>query len=248
MDNGFWGILGVGVGAVLSHWFTRRTQDSEAFLREAILSMERAYEVLSNGDKEVSPPEPNRLNWLTAARHIAGYYKLKDMIKCDGHKEICASNEIHWQKLFSKCLETKNGLSLEFYNRNKPGIQVYSALIVHDFAMGTERFVTDEQMRQAIAKGNAKADNFIIRLKKLLEKSKRSWQLSNHLDGSKLARANVIFGYGVDDEMLKIRQNEPMMLVNIEGIIKCKDVFKGNHGLLGLVKISSELKHLVPEN
>jgi len=54
----------------------RNTHDSEVF-KEAIQALERGYRSLTQDGAVTSPPAPDRLNWLTAARHIEAYKALR---------------------------------------------------------------------------------------------------------------------------------------------------------------------------
>lgn len=130
---------GSALAAAAAIYFPWRTQKSQNFLDQATLSLERAYEVLSNGGQEIQPPAPDRLNWLTAARHIEQYRRLKKLIKCDAHQLVCEEQEEYWRHKFYVCLNTSRPLLLDYYNeRSRPerqlGIDPSSAIIIHDFA------------------------------------------------------------------------------------------------------------------
>ncbi len=126
----------ISVAAIYFPW---RTQKSQKFLDQATLSLERAYEALSSGGQRIQPPNPDRLNWLTAARHIEQYKRLKNLIKCNEHLLVCEEQEEYWRHRFHICLDAPNPLLQDYYQeRVQPnkrlGIEPKSAIIVHDFA------------------------------------------------------------------------------------------------------------------
>lgn len=87
----------VSVLAIYVPW--RNTHDSEVF-REAIASLERAYRTLTQDGTSINPPAPDRLNWLTAARHIQAYKSLRSELKTKLYKRLCRENEEHWRHQF----------------------------------------------------------------------------------------------------------------------------------------------------
>ncbi len=87
----FAGVSALAAAAAI--YFPWRTQKSQKFLDQATLSLERAYEALSSGGQQIQPPNPDRLNWLTAARHIEQYRRLKKLIKCKEHQLICRNGD-----------------------------------------------------------------------------------------------------------------------------------------------------------
>lgn len=131
-----------GVSALVATaaiYFPWRTQKSQKFLEHATHSLERAYEVLSSSGHQIQPPTPDRLNWLTAARHIEQYRRLRKSIKCKEHQLVCEEQEEYWRHKFYVCLDTPNTLMQDYYQeRTLPsgqlGIEPRSAIIVHDFA------------------------------------------------------------------------------------------------------------------
>lgn len=116
-----------------------RTLKSQKFLDQATLSLERAYDALSGGEQQIQPPTPDRLNWLTAARHIEQYRRLKKLVIYEEHQLVCEEQEEYWRHKFYVCLNSPNPLLPDYYQeRLQPnrqlGIEPKSAIIVHDFA------------------------------------------------------------------------------------------------------------------
>lgn len=86
------------IGLVLTYLSNRSTQQAktyEAIRSQAEKSLAAAYDVLTNGGTSI-PPAQNRLNWLTAARHILRYKKLK--LKLRGvHQTVVDEVEEYWR-------------------------------------------------------------------------------------------------------------------------------------------------------
>lgn len=133
----FAGVSALAAAAAI--YFPWRRQKSQKFLDQASLSLERAYEALSSSGQKIQPPNPDRLNWLTAARHIEQYRRLKKLIECKEHQLVCEEQEEYWRHKFYVCLDAPTPLLLNYYQeRTQPhrqsGIEPMSAIIVHDFA------------------------------------------------------------------------------------------------------------------
>jgi len=132
----FAGISALAAAAAI--YFPWRTQKSEKFLGQATLSLERAYEALSISGEQIQPPAPNLLNWLTAARHIEQYRRLKKLIKCKDHQLVCDEQEEYWRHKFYICLDATSPLLLGYYqnqvqSHKQSEIEPKSAIIIHDF-------------------------------------------------------------------------------------------------------------------
>jgi hypothetical protein len=120
-----------------------RIQNSQEILNQAVLSLERAYAALTNDDTETKPPAADRLNWLTAARHIQRYKKLKTKLASDTHRTVCEEHEEYWRHKIYLCLDAPSQLSLAYYTEKlqperRAGIEPRSALVIHDFAKWPE--------------------------------------------------------------------------------------------------------------
>jgi hypothetical protein len=114
-----------------------RDQDKE-LVSQAQKSLQWAYDVLtSNGDR--LPPEANRLNWLTAARHILRAQKLVSQIESDLYKTVFAEIEEYWRHKFYIALSDPIFRNRSYFSDrdNEPwpeNIEVKSALIVVGFS------------------------------------------------------------------------------------------------------------------
>lgn len=130
----------VAAAAIYVPW---RIQNSQEILNQAVLSLERAYAALTNDGTETQPPAADRLNWLTAARHIEQYKKLKAKLAFDTHRTVCEVHEEHWRHKVYVCLNAPHQLSLSYYKEKlqperRAGIEPRSALVIHEFAKWPE--------------------------------------------------------------------------------------------------------------
>ncbi|MBH0021607.1 hypothetical protein I6F40_14805 [Pseudoalteromonas sp. SWXJ133] len=112
-------------------------QDKE-ILNQAVSSLDWGFETLTEGKYE-EVPRASRLNWLTAARHIMRYTKLKNLIKTETYKLICAEQEEYWRHKFYVLLDKKELRKLDYYtNKAQPewpeNIELSSAMVINDFA------------------------------------------------------------------------------------------------------------------
>jgi hypothetical protein len=77
---------------------------SEAFLSEAKALLEKTYELFS-GEDDDAPPKNSRVLWLTVARMIVRYQKLKELITERPHIDIIDENEEFWRYKFYSLLD-----------------------------------------------------------------------------------------------------------------------------------------------
>lgn len=111
----------------------------DEILAQASTSLEYAFNALTASGAKI-PPEQNRLNWLTTARHLVRFWALKGRLT-GIQLEICAEREEFWRHQFYLCLRP---LELKFgYFDPVPGfgseardatIDTKSALVVLSFA------------------------------------------------------------------------------------------------------------------
>lgn len=120
----------IAVVAVLIPWWYQRNQ---LLLEQAVKSLERAYEALTDKGQSISPPAADRLNWLTAARHIARYRMIKAKIAGSRtHRLLCEEHEEYWRHQFYLCLKDASLLPLGYYQSGP--IEPQSAIIIHGFS------------------------------------------------------------------------------------------------------------------
>lgn len=124
--------------AAAAIYFPARRQASQNILEQAQISLERSHEALTSGGLQISPPARDRLNWLTAARHIERYKRLKQKITDDIHKTICEEQEEYWRHKIYICLNSRDLMQLTYYTHPSHPIEKRSALVIHDFAKWPE--------------------------------------------------------------------------------------------------------------
>jgi hypothetical protein len=107
-------------------------------LSQCIRSLEWSYDSLSI-DQITFIPAATRLNWLTSARHIMRYYKLRDSLKTETYKLICEEYEEYWRHKFYKLFQNECFMSGNYFTDNtKPewpeNIEVRSAMVLSMFS------------------------------------------------------------------------------------------------------------------
>lgn len=129
--------------AAAAIYLPSRTQASQRLLEQAQLSLERAYDALTDGGENISPPRPDRLNWLTAARHIERYKILRSKLTDETHRTICEEQEEYWRHRIYLVLESPDLVQPTYYMHRlapdaKQPIEPRSAVVVHAFAKWPE--------------------------------------------------------------------------------------------------------------
>ena len=126
----------VAMGAIYFAW---RVQQNQELLSQAVLSLERAYRALTDDGAHVTPPLPDRLNWLTCARHIESFKSLKGRLRTTLHQSLCEEHEEFWRHLFYLSLESTRLLPKSYFAEQRspalrPGVEPRSAIIIYAFA------------------------------------------------------------------------------------------------------------------
>jgi hypothetical protein len=132
-----------------------READRE-LLGQAQNSLEWAYDSLTDKGAS-SPPRPDRLNWLTSARHLLRHSKIAKRIQSDTYKIVHAEHEEYWRHRFYLVLNHNSLLSSGYYENSETqpwpeNIEVSSALVVISFSNWPKEHKdpTDEVDRAAI--------------------------------------------------------------------------------------------------
>lgn len=125
--------------AAAAIYFPSRASNDKEILRQAILTLERAHRSLMGQSQPNEYPEPDRLNWLTCARHLQSYKGLKAQLKLELHRTLCDEHEEFWRHQFYLCLHTPSTPPVNYYQEKaspnkKIGIEPRSALVIHAFA------------------------------------------------------------------------------------------------------------------
>lgn len=162
-----------------------KTQQSERYLDQAIVTLKNAYETLTIDQKI----KGERLDWLTCARHLERYRLIKKKISVDAHLLICDEQEEYWRHQFYLILKSGILRHPSFYAENrefsKEKIEPKSALVIHDFAIWPENkpdpidSVDDEGI---LMRGKGKVLNGNIGLRHYLESFPRYQTILERLD------------------------------------------------------------------
>lgn len=101
-------------------------------------SLEWAYNALTDKDQHV-PPKADRLNWLTAARHILRAKKIQAQIVYPTYKTIADEIEEYWRHKFYLALSDRSLRNLHYFtNIGNPtwpeNIEISAALVIVDFS------------------------------------------------------------------------------------------------------------------
>ena len=125
--------------AIFAVYIPQRDQHDQQILRQAILALERSYQSLTDNGKHISPPAADRLNWLTAARHLVSYESLSRRIKTPTYRTLCEEHEEFWRHQFYLALDMNKIHHKGYFQRGappelRPPIEPRSAIIIYSFA------------------------------------------------------------------------------------------------------------------
>lgn len=134
----------VGLGALAVSYFniykTNQKINDREFTSCAITALERAFNALTEGKPNL-PPEANRLNWLTAARQIESYKKLKENINSKAYITVCDEAEEHWRHQFHKAINRFNNKDLSYFSGTPipgesyvPELEIRSVISIYSFS------------------------------------------------------------------------------------------------------------------
>lgn len=123
----------VAVLAIYIPW--RNTHDTAVF-SEAVLALERAYKSLNANRQNDQRPAPDRLNWLTCARHLESYKDLRARLKTSLYRRLCAEHEEHWRHEFYLSLLKERILNASYFETGP--IEPRSAVVIYGFAAWPE--------------------------------------------------------------------------------------------------------------
>ncbi len=134
-----------------------RDRDKE-LLAQVKSSFDWAYNVLTDEAKNI-PPEANRLNWLTCARHLLRVEKLVKQISSPTYKTIYSEIEEYWRHKFCMALSHDSLRSWSYYSNSAKSewpenIEISSALVIVAFSNWKEGAAdpTDDVDREALIK------------------------------------------------------------------------------------------------
>lgn len=114
-----------------------RERDKE-LVAQVQKSLQWAHDVLTENGNNV-PPRPDRLNWLTAARHLLRAQKIAAQISSETYNTIYAEIEEYWRHRFYIALSHDSLRNRAYFSdKDNPAwpenIEVSSALVIVDFS------------------------------------------------------------------------------------------------------------------
>ena len=121
-------------------------------------SLQWAYEVLNDEGRSL-PPKPDRLTWLTSARHLLRAKRLRLQIQSSTYGTVADELEEYWRHKFYVALANDELRSWTYFaNAKSPdwpeNIEISSALVVVDFSNWKEGAAdpTDDVDREFLIK------------------------------------------------------------------------------------------------
>lgn len=107
---------------------------SKEYLSQAILAVERSYEIFTDNEKHTGYPRNDRALWLTAARFIIRFKRLKEKITEQDHIYVINEHEEYWRNKYATILaKNKNKFDLAYL---MPSGDIYGGDVVHRDSIG----------------------------------------------------------------------------------------------------------------
>ncbi|MFJ3465379.1 hypothetical protein [Achromobacter spanius] len=122
----------VALGVYISDSNQRR---NGLLAEQAILSLTRAWEIFTKNGTSTSP-KSDRLVWLTTARHLERYKRLRRLMRCPGAQGVILNeHEEYWRHRFYTFIDPI-ALQQGFYGNRNDGnrIEPRSAFVIIKFA------------------------------------------------------------------------------------------------------------------
>lgn len=138
------GSIAVGISAVVALNLYRTTVNrhksedkrnrSKEYLSQAIVAIERSYDILTDKGENTEPPRNDRALWLTAARFIIRFRRLKEKITEPDHIDVINEHSEFWRNKYATLLvKNKSNFDLAYL---MPGGNPYGGEVVHRDAIG----------------------------------------------------------------------------------------------------------------
>jgi len=132
--------LSSGIIAYFSIVVPRRAQKSQEMRDQAVLSLDRAYHILAGSTVAGRSPPSDRLSWLSAARLLVQYRRIKGKVTLDEHKLVLEEQEEYWRHRFYLLLEPTSYEGLSYYQGAGMGSGLYleSVAVIYRFVQWPE--------------------------------------------------------------------------------------------------------------
>lgn len=153
-------------GVVVSTDMTRRAfkeerqwSRDEKFVDQVKMSYEWAFNVLTDNGQRI-PPRPDRINWLTCARHLERAKRIAALISTPALAAVLAEHEEFWRHRFYTALDSPVFLNWKYYATKDfsgpyvENIEITSAMIIVDFSNWRKGSIdpTDDVDRDKLSK------------------------------------------------------------------------------------------------
>ena len=111
----------------------------------AFVLLENAYKALTDNGESINPPKSNRLNWLTSARYILRYKKIREQIITTRYQLICNENEEMWRHEFYKVLKSVDFNNISYFSGTSmfnscENIEPNSAVVITEFSTWADEY------------------------------------------------------------------------------------------------------------
>ena len=135
---------------------------SNTFLKEATNNLERVFEIFTDDSENISPPRNDRLLWLTTARMLLRFNKLRQKVNILEHIDIIEEHEEYWRFKFHKLLnENKSNFTKNYFNPSSTFssgncIEISSIAVIFNFAQwkeGAKDLIEEVDDKLLFAKG-----------------------------------------------------------------------------------------------
>lgn len=139
-------LVSVIVGVLKFSWDQNIKRD-EVIIREAVLSLERAYGILTDQGKNLHPPRNDRYLWLKTARMLLSYKFIKKGLRTQTYRLVCETQEEYWRHCFFQIIDKRDFFPKSYFKQSsKNYIDPKSTLVIYSFAEWQEGRVdpTDE--------------------------------------------------------------------------------------------------------
>ncbi|OOY36786.1 hypothetical protein BOV89_10680 [Solemya velum gill symbiont] len=185
------GSIAVGFSAIIAYRLYRSNADrhqqdddrkrSETFLNESIELLERAYETFTRSGH--SPPDNDRLLWLSTARMLLRFNKMKSLITESDHIHIADENEEYMRLKFYTLLDScRDRFTLDYFMPNRrlfdgDNIDRKSLAVIFDFSKwkeGTDDPLDAVDDQELFAQGAAQID--YLGVHSYIEQDQRYWE------------------------------------------------------------------------
>ncbi len=138
--------------AILSYENSKKKNEIDVQMAEdkdlseyAVTLLENTYKILTDNGENINPPKPIRLSWLTSARYILRYKRIREQIITARYQLICDENEGMWRHEFYKILNCSDFNHMSYFSGSSmfnscENIEPNSAFVITEFSTWADEF------------------------------------------------------------------------------------------------------------